>query len=126
MVFLDANILLELILEDRTRVQIVSDYLSTVSETTVISMLSAHLVLHFGRKEKVSDKRLHSLISQTILVDLITEDYAWAVAHERGLDFEDALQLSVALRNGCHTFVTFDAALAKAYAGLPILVVTPQ
>ena len=126
MVFLDSNILLELILDKRTRVREVTDYLADLSDSTAISLLSVHLVMHFGRKEQVTGKRLRSLIGQNLLLDLTAEDYDWAVTNERGSDFEDALQLAIALRNGCSTFVTLDQALARAYADLPLQIVVPH
>jgi predicted nucleic acid-binding protein len=98
--------------------------LELIEEPTAISMLSTHLIMYFGRKERADDAFLHGVIGANELLPLTAEDYDWAAANERGRDFEDALQLATALRAGCTSFVTLDRALAKAYAGLPIDIVS--
>lgn len=120
MVFLDANILLEIILKDRVKNLQVENFLEAVSEPTAISMLSVHLIMHFGRKERANDEFLEGVIRENELLSLIPEDYEWASVNEKKKDFEDALQMAVAIRAGCETFVTLDSDLAKAYAELPI------
>ncbi len=125
MVFLDTNILLEIILKDRTKRQQVEYFLATVDEPTAISMLSVHLILHFGRKEQIDDGLLRAIVAENELLSLTPEDYEWALAHEEHSDFEDALQMAVAVRAGCRTFVTLDAKLAKAYHELPITIAQP-
>lgn len=124
MVFLDANILLEIILKDRAKKLQVENFLGTVSETTVISMLSVHLIMHFGRNVRANDEFLEGVIKENELLALTPEDYEWASINEKNKDFEDALQMAAALRVGCEVFVTLDKDLAKAYAELPIKIVT--
>jgi predicted nucleic acid-binding protein len=124
MVFLDASILLEIILRDRAKKLQVENFLQAVSEPTAISMLSVHLIMHFGRKEQASDEFLEGVIKENELLTLLPEDYEWATVNEKKKDFEDALQMAVAIRAMCETFVTLDNDLAKAYAGLPIKIVT--
>lgn len=124
MVFLDANILLEIILKDRAKKLQVENFLHSVSEPTAISMLSIHLIMYFGRKEQASDEFLECVIRENELLTLIPEDYEWATDNEKKKDFEDALQMAVAIRSRCETYVTLDNDLAKAYAGVPIKIVT--
>lgn len=124
MVFLDTNILLEITLKDRAHLLKVIRYLDRLDDATAISMLSAHLIMHFGRKESVDDTVLQGIINQNELLDLNPDDYMWAVANEQGRDFEDALQIATALRFGCDDFVTLDRSIAKRYTELPINIVT--
>ena len=48
-------------------------------------------------------------------------DFEWAFNNARNGDFEDALQLAVAIRSGCEEFFTFDKKLYEAYRSLPII-----
>ncbi|MHB1864971.1 MAG: type II toxin-antitoxin system VapC family toxin [Candidatus Saccharimonadales bacterium] len=124
MLFLDTNILLEIILRDRAKKVQVENYLSLVSDPTAISMLSVHLVMYFGRKEKAEDRFLKGAIGENELLALLPEDYEWALKNEKRKDFEDALQVSVAIRTGCEKFITIDDKLAKAYADFPVSIIT--
>ena len=87
-------------------------------------MLSVHLIMHFGRKEQANDDFLKGVIGQNELFALLYEDYKWALANETRKDFEDALQLAVAIRSGCETFVTLDTKIDKVYVDLPIKIIT--
>ena len=124
MVFLDANILLEIILKGRAKRLQVENFLAALSEPTAISMLSVHLIMHFGRAERANDEFLEDVIRENELLTLIPEDFVWALVNEKKKDFEDALQMAVAVRTGCKAFVTLDNNLAKAYAELPINIMT--
>ncbi len=124
MVFLDANILLEIILRDRAKKDQVENYLTLVNEPTAISILSVHLIMYFGRKEKAEDKFLERTIRENEILTLLPEDYEWALKNEKRKDFEDALQVAVAVRTGCEKFITIDDKLAKAYADFPITMIT--
>jgi len=127
MVFLDSNILLEVILKGRTKRSQVKEYLESMSKSddfSSISMLTVHLIMHFGRKEQIDDGLLQGVINENELLALSYEDYDWALANERGKDFEDALQLAVAMRAECDTFVSLDKRLARDYSDLPIKILT--
>jgi predicted nucleic acid-binding protein len=124
MMFLDTDVLLEIILRDRPKRKQVENFLVSVSEPTAVSMLSVHLIMHFGRKEKAEDEFLEAVIGENELLVLAPEDYYWALKNEKRKDFEDALQIAVATRTGCEKFVTLDARVAKAYADSPISILT--
>ena len=126
MVFLDTNILLEIILVNRSRYAQVKHFLEMAREETAISALTIHLVMHFGRKEQADDAFLHATLSQSELLALTPQDYEWAASNEQGRDFEDALQVATAIRSGCTSFVTLDTVLAKRYAELPIRIIVPD
>jgi predicted nucleic acid-binding protein len=120
MVFLDANVLLEIVLKDRPRLEQVLQFLETLNDDTAISILTVHLLMHFGRKQGITNELLENIIGENELLSITPEDYVWASLNEHGKDFEDALQVATAIRNGCKAFITFDAKLAKVYAQCPI------
>ena len=85
-----------------------------------VSALTVHLVVYFGTKSH-SVQSLKDLLSDFEVVGLEPSDVAWAFDHMVKNDFEDALQVSVALRAGCEVFYTFDRNLYAAYKHLPNL-----
>jgi predicted nucleic acid-binding protein len=115
--FVDANALLEIVL-DRPKQRLVRKLLGAAKESFATSALAAHLVVHFG-VERVGLPALKQLLSDYTILSLTSEDFAWAFANVRDKDFEDALQLAVAIRHGCARFVTFDQQLYKTYRDLP-------
>lgn len=116
-IFFDANILLEVVL-GRDKELLARSLLEKHTGTICISALSAHLVTHFGQAV-VTFPVLRKFLSDYTILDLKAVDFEWAFTNIRNNDFEDALQIAVAVRNGCSDFITFDAALASAYKDLP-------
>jgi predicted nucleic acid-binding protein len=116
-IFLDANVLLEIIL-GRDNEAIARKTLETRQNNLFISSLTAHLVVHFG-KILVDLPVLRQFLSDYTILSLEGVDFEWAFTNLRNNDFEDALQIGVAIRNGCTDFLTFDKDLYKAYADLP-------
>lgn len=117
MVFLDASVLLELVIPGRVKYERVKKLLRNYSDVRA-SMLSAHLCWHFGRQAGVADESIAALLETCSLVALKPEDYHWALDNEQGRDFEDALQLACALRAGSDQVVTLDNKFAKRYQDL--------
>jgi predicted nucleic acid-binding protein len=118
-IFFDANVVVEIALQ-RERMQTSIEYLQKNVGRVYVSSLTIHLVVHFGKKHS-SVASLQDLLSEFIPLGLLPEDTAWAFENTRDKDFEDALQLAVAIRTGCDIFYTFDKKLAKNYANLPTL-----
>jgi predicted nucleic acid-binding protein len=114
--FLDANVLLEIVL-GRKRETVARKFIEKQSESLFISALTAHLVVHFGQAI-VDLPILRRFLSDYIILPLDPVDFEWAFANIRNQDFEDALQIAVAIRNGCDKFLTFDKALATSYKNL--------
>ncbi|MGH7195682.1 MAG: type II toxin-antitoxin system VapC family toxin [Candidatus Saccharimonadales bacterium] len=125
MALIDANVALELILPNRQKVAQVTEILGNISEPC-ISTLSAHLIWHFARLERIRDAVISDHIAAYQLLSLTAADYAWALRNERGKDFEDALQVAVALNSGCQQFVTLDRQLARRYAHEKLQFVIPR
>lgn len=124
MVFVDANVLLELLLPDRPRVREVARVLSETQRPGIVT-LTAHLAWHFGRQAHVSDAIIAKQVALFELLPLTPADYAWAVANEQGKDFEDALQVAATMSNHCTAFITLDRDLVKRYKHLPIEFIVP-
>ncbi len=114
--YLDANILLEILL-DRPNAARAHQFIEEQDGQIYISALTAHLVVHFG-KAIVDLPILRSFLSDYVVLGLDETDFEWAFTNTRDNDFEDALQLAVAIRNGCQEFVTFDKHLASTYKNL--------
>lgn len=114
--FLDANVLLEIILSRSVEVA-AREFLTTNRGELAISALTAHRVIHFGQV-RTTLPVLRRFLSDYTVMPLTENDFRWAFEHIRDDDFEDALQLSVAIRNGCDRFVTFDNSLHKSYSTL--------
>ena len=115
----DANILLEIILT-RKQEEAARKTLAEAGSDLSISTLSAHLVIHFGR-ERTSLAILKQFLADYQLLALEAVDFEWAFNNRRDDDFEDALQLAVAIRYGCDRFITLDNSLYKTYKDLPTI-----
>jgi len=115
--FLDANILLEVILS-RKNEKLARSIIEENNSNLFISALTAHLVIHFGQSI-VELPILRSFLGDYTILPLDESDFEWAFTNMRNRDYEDALQLAVAIRNGCNKFATFDKDLATTYKNLP-------
>lgn len=118
-VFLDANILLDLLL-DREKSTAAKEYIIKNDGKLYISALTAHFVMHFGLK-LFEQSVLRKYLNDFYIEDLTAQDVEWAFNNARNNDFEDALQLAVAIHSGCDTFATLDAVLYKNYKSLPTI-----
>jgi predicted nucleic acid-binding protein len=115
MILLDANVLLEMLIAGRPKKSVVFDWMNGNEEHFCISMLTVHLVLHFGLKDGLTIAELKTFLSDYPKIALLPEDYVAALDVLRDLDHEDALQLAVAERAGCTSIATLDLKFARAY-----------
>ena len=111
--FADANVILEVLLPDRSKTQAVEKLLQ--GKAICVSMLTIHLAYHFGLKEKYEMNRIKQVLDNYAVLDVTTGDYREALRMIKNNDFEDALQLAVALRSGCQAVLTLDREFAKTY-----------
>lgn len=79
-------------------------------------MLTVHLALHFGLKDKLPLQDLKDFLSNFPKIALLPEDYSAAMQLLKDSDHEDALQLAVAERIGCSAITTLDRKFADIYA----------
>lgn len=115
-VFFDANVLIEIVDKRLHQVQAMKAIQQTRGQL-YISTLSSCFVVYIGGKH-LTLNLLEVFLSDFTMLSLEPEDVRWAFDNIRNTDFEDALQLAVAIRNGCTEFVTFDAKLARTYGDL--------
>ena len=119
MVCFDANLLLEVVFA-RKHTDLVVEYLKKTQQIVVISALTGHLVVHFGKKERKIPV-LREFLQDFEMLSLEKIDFEWAFNNMMNDDFEDSLQLAVAVRNGCEQFVTLDRKLYLKYKNLSSL-----
>lgn len=115
MILLDANILLEVLVAGRPHAQDVMAWLERNESPCCISLLTVHLVLHFGLKDGLSIETLQTFLADYSKEALLPEDYAVALQLLKGRDHEDALQLAVAKRTNCVGIITLDKGFAATY-----------
>lgn len=114
MIFVDANVMLEVI-EKRAHADACERMLRN-SEEKAISLLTLDLVMYFLEKDKIAWEPVKAFLESFAWLPLTEADAQWAFTHFKGDDFEDALQVSCAIREHCRGFVTLDKSLAKKYA----------
>ena len=112
-VFLDANVLLETILSHRQYAKKVQNYIA--NHETIISPLTAHLFIYFGKKDGLKLNTLFTLLQQQNIADFGANEVIWAIKNCQGSGFEDALQIACAVSSTADTFVTLDKKLAQSY-----------
>ena len=116
MILLDATVLLEMILKGRSQQQKVIDWMEKNEQDFCISMLTVHMVLHFGLRDALTQQELVSFLADYPKLPLLPEDYVNAMKLLKNRDHEDALQLATAQRVGCSAIVTLDQSFATLYA----------
>lgn len=114
MTFVDANVLLEVILK-RARAVACEEYLSH-GEDKAISTLTLDLILNFTERDKLAWQPVKAFLEGFSWLPILETDAQWAFAQFNGDDFEDALQVACAIREGSQKIVTLDRALSKKYS----------
>ncbi len=113
-IFLDANVLLELLFH-RARYDQVVEVLSAMRNVQFcVSVLSVDLVMYFVEIEKQSKDVAWEFLSNYRKLGTSVADIDWAHDNDKG-DFEDALQVGCARRHDCSELITLDQNLGKMY-----------
>lgn len=115
MILLDANVLLEMLITNRPKQAAVLRWIDQNREDYCVSMLTVHLVLHFGLKDGLTLNVLKQFLADYPQIPLLPEDYTSAMGLLRDKDHEDGLQLATAERLGCSSIVTLDQKFAGTY-----------
>jgi len=115
MILLDANILLEMLIAGRPKKAVVFKWMEENKELYCISMLTVHLVLHFGIKDGLGITDIKTFLSDYPKIALLPDDYVTALEILKDLDHEDALQLACAIRVGCSGIATLDKKFSGTY-----------
>lgn len=113
MTFVDANVLLEVI-QKRTRLKACEQFLSN-DKSKAVSTLALDLVMYFVERDKLAWEPVKGFLESFSWLPVTDADAQWAFMNFKGDDFEDALQVACALREGCSGFVTLDGPLSKKY-----------
>jgi predicted nucleic acid-binding protein len=120
MICLDANIVLELLL-DRKSAQSCRDYIAALNEDVAITVLSISIIMYYAEGKHLDLLAVERVLRDFVWLATVEADTTWAFQHYAGKDFEDALQIAVAKREDCKEFVTLDKSLAKKHtATMPI------
>jgi predicted nucleic acid-binding protein len=115
MILLDANVLLEMLIAGRAKKDDVFEWMERNTEDFCISMLTVHLVLHFGLKDNLNISDVKTFLADYPKIALLPEDYVTAMGLLKNKDHEDALQLVSAERTGCSSIATLDKRFAEIY-----------
>ncbi len=115
LVFIDTNVLMELLFE-RSDQDLARKAILALSDEDIVcaSILSASTLLYFVESERFEKKTAHDFMNGFKILDMNQKDYAWAAANDQG-DFEDALQTACAKRHACSSLITFDKKFASMY-----------
>jgi predicted nucleic acid-binding protein len=114
MIFVDANVLLEVI--QKRRYSAACEKLLGNKEDKAISILTLDLVMYFVERDKLAWKPVKAFLESFDWLPVIEADAGWAFLNFKGDDFEDALQVACAIRENCNSFATLDKGLSKKYA----------
>ncbi len=106
--FIDANVLLEVLL-NRSKVKSAHAVLMTGSYMN-ISSLTGHIAFHFCR-HAIDRADVSAFLTDFTMKPLTNQDFEWVYEYGKSYEFEDALQVAVAVRSGCSEFITFDKKL---------------
>jgi predicted nucleic acid-binding protein len=115
-IFLDANILLELLLPGRAKTKECEQFLQSYKGQFVISSLSIHIAYYYCKKQGYSISQVDSFISDFEIASVGRDEYLLAIKLVKGDDIEDALQVATSISNDCNDFLTIDKQLAKTYS----------
>ena len=113
--FVDANILLELLLPGRTKTKQCERYLMQFNGLVVISILSVHIAYYYGKKAGYKISQIDAFLTDFEIAGASRTEYELALKITTDTDFEDALQVAVAKSAGCTMFMTADKKLAHNY-----------
>ncbi len=114
MIFVDTNVLLEVI-QKRTRAKACEQFLINDKNKT-ISTLTLDLVMYFVERDQLPWKSVKNFLESFSWLPVTDADAQWAFMNFKGDDFADALQIACATRESCSRLVTLDGTLSKKYA----------
>ena len=115
-VFLDANILMEILFQ-RTKYAQISELLSQYSNV-YISFLTIHILMYYTELEKLEVQNTWQLILNCTILENNQTTFELAKNIYNGDDFEDCLQIATCLSGEITTFITLDKNLAKKHKNL--------
>ena len=115
MICFDANIIIEIILSRKSSNDC-RNYIELAKEDMAITMLTLDLIMYYAERNNLDLVSIEKFTRLFIWLPLTDTDAEWAFTHHEGDDYEDALQISCTMREGCTKFVTLDKDLKKKYS----------
>lgn len=118
MICLDVNVVLEMILK-RAQEDICKLHIKRArdrGEDIAITTLCLSITMYYAERHKLDLNEVEQFLRLFSWLPLSESDGQRAFVSFYGKDFEDALQIACAKREGCKEFVTLDKPLAKKYA----------
>ena len=121
--FVDANVLLEIILDRRLARQS-NAVLRDISKSYVISALTVHIVWYIAERYRSDRKVVDDVISAFTIAPVTGRTVSVARLRYSGKDFEDCIQAVCAEESGCRQIITIDKNFQKYSATtLPVSVI---
>jgi predicted nucleic-acid-binding protein len=114
-VFVDANILLEII-SNRANFDFAKQIFLDYSGNVYISILTAHLVFYFGKKYSIDIELIEGILELCKVIGSGQNDYNKALElYMINKDMEDSIQISTAINFRIDSFATFDQKLISKF-----------
>ncbi len=115
-VFLDANVLLE-ILCNRPKSNVCKEFFLDDETDLYVSILTIHIVHYFAKKSGINLELTVELLKLCKVCKSSEIDYKKALElYIFNKDLEDALQVAIALNNSMDSLVTLDIDLVKKFS----------
>ncbi len=118
MIVIDANIALEILELRRFYEAVLKRLAQHQDEQIAVSSLTVSTAFYLAERHKIPLGRVETFFEPCKIFSVTDVDVLWALAHYRGNDFEDALQVAAAIREQCDLFLTLDAGIAKKHGEL--------
>jgi predicted nucleic acid-binding protein len=124
-IFLDANILLEILFDRRLATECKS-IVSNPSNEYAISVITVHIVWYMAEKYNLQAQLIDDLLSVWVILPLTDQIIQVSRSRYDGKDFEDCLQASCAEAGSYDEIVTIDKHFkAHSHTELPVTVLKP-
>lgn len=113
-IFLDANILMEILFQ-RSKYSQIKDIFGNYSNF-YISFLTVHILMYYTEIEKLEPANTWKLLENLTILENNQNTFDFAKKIYDGKDFEDCLQVATCLNNNTKNFLTLDKNLAKKHS----------
>jgi predicted nucleic acid-binding protein len=121
--FVDANVILEILLSRRLAPQCTT-LLKDVSQQYAISALTVHIVWYMAEKYNLDQNKVDDVLAGWEILPITTTGVALARLRYGNKDFEDCLQAASAEEGNCDQIITIDKEFKKySRTALPIKIV---
>ncbi len=116
MLFLDANIILEILFKREKSefcINICKEY-----ESLAISPTSLHIIYYYAEKAKIDLEFLEEMLEDFVILPFNSNDFKLALDVFENEDMEDALQIATAINNDIKQVFSLDSKMVQKYQNL--------